>query len=337
VDLSVIYPVHITFETRYILKRLETCLNNTCNGLANAEHIIALSGKPRYIKQAKHIINNLKLPVHNKIIIIDYDTPTTPYSPGIARNFAVKHCTKNHLLFWDIDLLGSEQLFKAIPNHIAGISKQTNRFEMYPCLYLCQQYTKNLKNYSNQTIEQAWVDATNLEVNSIEHFAMATSTILCNKQHFLDIGAFDEEFVGHMGEDLELLNRLSISYGKYDFENDHCEDRPSKIASELKGFRKHFLRYSVKNLNNYAYTIHLHHNTRKHTEYKKNNNTNRQKLLEKIFKQVQTKKNNRLPLKIELPFHLKNKSYTRQPFVDRFTRKVNKFILNPKKFFKDIK
>ena len=126
-DLSVIYPVHITFATRYILKRITACLTNTTQGMPHAEHVIALSGKPRYIKQAKHIIKGLNQTLSTHIRVVDYDTPTTPYSPGIARNFAVQHATQNQLLFWDIDILGSVQLYKAMPNHIAGISKQPNQ------------------------------------------------------------------------------------------------------------------------------------------------------------------------------------------------------------------
>ncbi len=333
-DLSVIYPVHITFATHYILKRIATCLTNTTQGLPHAEHIISLSGKPHYIKQAKQIINSLQTSDNARIKLIDYHTPSTPYSPGIARNFAVKHGSKNHLLFWDIDLLGSEQLYKAIPNHIVEMSKQTNRFEMYPCLYLCQEYTKNLKDYSSQTIEQAWVDATNLKVNSIEHFAMATSTILCNKQHFLDIGAFDEEFIGHMGEDLELLNRLSITYGKYPFEKDHAEDWPSKVSAELKGFRKQFALYGLDNLNNQLFTCHLNHRTQLGSPYKKANSQNRSLLMRKIKNKAP--KTEFSEFTNDWPDFLQQTPPIKKGYLEVAFRKGRKLLKNPIQFFKDI-
>lgn len=333
-DVSVIYPVHITFATRYILKRIEICLSNTCNGLPNAEHVIALSGTPRYTKQAKQIIDSLNQTLNTSINIINYDTPTTPYSPGIARNFAVKHSTKNHLLFWDIDLLGSQQLYKAIPEHILSISKQTNRFEMYPCLYLCKEYTKNLKDYSNQTIEQAWVDATNLKVNSIEHFAMATSTILCSKQHFLDIGAFDDDFIGHMGEDLELLNRLSIAYGKYPIEKDHTEDWPSKVAADLKGFRKQFALHGVENLNDKLFTCHLNHSTRIGSLYKKSNSQNRDFLINKIKKQTFRIKPSEVAH--NWPAYLQKTPNIKKGYLEIAFRKGKKLALNPHGFLKDL-
>ncbi len=325
-NVSVIYPVHITFSTRYILKRLGTCLNNTCQGLLGAEHIIALSGLPRYVKKAKLIIRNQHLP----ITIIDYPNPTTPYSPGIARNFAVKHTNKDNLLFWDIDLLGSQKLFKNIPILLEELAPHPNRFEIFPCLYLCQEYTKYFKG----DLEQAWFHATNLKVNSIEHFAMATSTILCNKQHFLNLGAFDEEFIGHMGEDLELLNRLAVADAQYPFEKDHCENHPSKVASELKGFRKHFLNYSVTHLKLERFTVHLHHSTHIGSAYKVKNKKNLSLLLDKLSFSINTSKKVK---KFEsLPFYLTTKPCIKIKSYQRIKNKTRKLILKPAQFIKDI-
>lgn len=325
-DVSVIYPLHITRRNRYLLDRIPQCLNNTCQALPNAEHIIVLSGNQAQKKQAKDIINKLEHP----ITIINYTTPTTPYSPGTARNAAVKHSKKNNVLFWDIDLLGSQQLFNQIPQHITAIAKESNRFEMYPCLYLCQEYTKQFKG----DLKQAWTDATQLKTNSIEHFAMATSTILCNKQHFLDIGAFDEDFIGHMGEDLELLNRLSMSYGKFEIETDHCENGPSKTASELTGFRKHFLRYSAPHLENKIFTVHLYHNTRIGSRYKKSNKSNLELLLKKIKSANYGKAYPKTA--ITLQGYLKAEPKISNTKIEITKRKARKLCVTPIQFFNDM-
>lgn len=326
-DLSVIYPVHISFQSRYIIKRIQRCLLNTQNGLPEAEHLIALSGTSRYIKKAKKLINDLNLAIK----VIDYQTPTEPYSPGIARNFAVKHSTTNNLLFWDIDLLGSPQLFNAIPKHIEEINKQSNVFHMYPCMYLCKEYTKSF----TKDFEQIWQDASNLKVNSIEHFAMATSTILCNKQHFLDIGAFDEEFVGHMGEDLELLNRLAIAYGKYPFEPDHSEDHPSKIPSELKGYRKLFSIYGNDELKHKRFSCHLNHSTRLSSKYKKANSRNRNLLNEKI-KNISRAIDFKTIRKSEWSSYLTTAPNIKKGYLEVAFRKTRKLASNPKVFLKDL-
>jgi predicted glycosyltransferase involved in capsule biosynthesis len=327
-DVSVIYPLHITRRNRYLLNRISACLNNTSQSLPNAEHIIVLSGVKAYKNQATQIISKLKHPVTT----IDYTTPTTPYSPGTARNVAISHSTKNHLLFWDIDLLGSQELFSNIPKHIKEISNSKKQFEMYPCLYLCKEYTKSL----NGDLEQAWHDATQLKTNSIEHFAMATSTILCDKKHFIKLGEFDESFIGHMGEDLDLLNRLAVAYGKFDFEANHCENTPSKIASELKGFRKHFLNYSAPHLEDKIFTVHLYHNTHIRSKYKSKNKNNTNLLLIKL---ITTKKTNTHPAsmpKKNLPKYLTILPKIQHKKSEQITRKIRKLLSTPKKFFQDI-
>ncbi len=334
VNLSIIYPVHITFSSRYILKRIQTCLSNTIQGLPQAEHLIALSGNARYIKQAKALIKALNQP---SIKVIDYTTGTQPYSPGIARNFAVQYSSKTNLLFWDIDLLGSPELFEVLPKHISDIQKQTNRFAMYPCLYLCQQYTKGFKGESFQDFSQAWTDATNLKVNSIEHLALATSTILCDRQHFLSMGAFDEDFIGHMGEDLELLHRLVIADGKYKIDVNYVLDAPSKNPSKLKGFRKHFAQYSIPHLKNEIFSLHLHHSTRLFSKYK--NNQNIHLLHEKMAAHLSanTNKNNK-PTDHNLgtePYLNKAPSLSHS-LLERTKKKGLKLLRNPKQFFKDM-
>ena len=326
-DVSVIYPLHITRSNQYLLNRIPLCLSNTTQALPDAEHIIVLSGRKSYRQQAKIIIAKQS----RSITIIDYSRPTTPYSPGTARNIAVAHSTKNHLLFWDIDLLGSQALFNNIPKHIQEITHNQTQFEMYPCLYLCKEYTKNL----NRDLEYAWHDATQLKTNSIEHFAMATSTILCNKKHFIELGRFDESFIGHMGEDLELLNRLAVAYGKFNIETDHCDNTPSKIASELTGFRKHFLNYSAPHLDNKIFTVHLYHSTHIGSRYKRSNQNNLELLLRKIktvnYDKVDPKK------KITLQAYLKAEPKISKTKIETVKRKTRKLLVNPIRFFKDIK
>ncbi len=303
-------------------------------GLPQAEHLVALSGNARYTKQAKALIKALNQP---NIKVIDYTTTRKPYSPGIARNFAVQHSNKDNLLFWDVDLLGSPELFRVIPKHINHIQKQTNRFEMYPCLYLCQAYTKHFLGPLTQNFTQAWTDAINLKVNSIEHFALATSTILCDKQHFLNIGAFDDDFIGHMGEDLELLNRLTIAYGKYEINDEYLLDAPSKNPAKLKGFRKHFAQYSIPHLKNEIFSLHLHHSTRLFSKYK--NNKNIHLLHEKMASNPKVNINKRTGHTEHSPgteSYLNTAPTLSHNLLERTKKKGLKLLRNPKQFFKDI-
>ncbi len=151
--LSVIYPMHITKESKYIIKRINRCLLNTINGLPHAEHIIILSGDVKYTQVAeeklkiiqdqlrdKHSSNQAKQAPSNSPLkasslkIYPWTTPTSPYSPGIARNIGIAASQGEHLLFWDIDLLGSPELFSAIPNHQETLQHLSQAFI---CILAC--------------------------------------------------------------------------------------------------------------------------------------------------------------------------------------------------------
>lgn len=348
-DISVIYPLHVTFNNSYIFERIQWCLSNTYNHLPNAEHVIVLSGNSLLKNKAIKLLK----PYKGLIILSDYKA-TSPYSPGTARNHGVAHCSRDNLLFWDIDLLGSEELFNDIKKDIGDTSRPSNAFNMYPCLYLTQEYSKRIKKglnnsagsiYNTQTLlSQAYQAATTLQVNSIEHFAMATSTVFCSKNHFDRIGCFNESFIGHMGEDLELLNRLALMCQNYKVENDHNENHPSKIAAELKGFRRHFLNYSAPHLRNEAFTIHLHHSTQLGSIYKKNNAANTLLLVSEVsneLEKISIDDGGKKPvaeygLLNELPSYLSLKPNIRRSHIERTRRKIRKLIVNPIAFFKDI-
>ena len=333
-NLCIIYPIHITFCSRYILKRIQTCLSNTTQGLPQAEHLIALSGNAHYIKQAKTLIKALN---QANINVVDYTPTSKPYSPGIARNFAVQHSKKANLLFWDIDLLGSPRLFEAIPKHIQSIKKQTNRFEMYPCLYLCQKYTRGLQCQSQQDFSKIWLDVENLKTNSIEHLALATSTILCDKQHFLNIGAFDDTFIGHMGEDLELLNRLVIAYEKHEIDEEYLLDSPSKNPSLLKGFRKHFAQHSTPHLRGEKFSLHLHHSTRLFSRYKNNNNIHllHEKMAEDLAA-ITNKKHTKSEYSLGKELYLNKAPTLNKNILERIKKKSLKLLRDPTQFFRDM-
>lgn len=326
-DLSVIYPVHISFQTRYIIKRLQACLTNTNEGLPNAEHVIILSGRNSYVRKAQKLVQQLRFTIK----IVRDSNPTRPYSPGIARNRAVKHATTNNLLFWDIDLLGSPQLFRAIPKHIREIEQNSKVFQMYPCMYLCEQYSKHFQ----QDFEQLWDDATNLRVNTLEHFAMATSTILCNKQHFLDIGAFDEDFIGHMGEDLELLHRLTLKYHANLINEGYNQDKPHKVPALQLGFRRFFTEISTPNLKRKLYTIHQHHSTRIGSNYKKQNRQNRALLRSKLNLKSDAIRNISSIKFSQLPDYLCQPPIIERTRAESAFKKLRKLILSPVKFLKD--
>ncbi len=295
--LSVIYPVHVTRESKYIIDRINKCLSNTINGLPHAEHIIVLSGDLKYtqvVEEKLEVIQNKLREQHNanqakqvpsdssikasSLKICHWISPTIPYSPGTARNIGIETSQGEQLLFWDIDLLGSPALFSAIPKHQETLQQQSQAFYIYPCLYLTPSYSKSFTT----NFEQAYQDVIQLKTNTIEHIALATSTLLCDKQHLVNLGAFDESFVGHMGEDLELINRLAIAYNKYPLPEDHLVDAPSKVPNQLKGFRRLFAQYALPNFEQQQFSVHMAHATKLGSNYKQSQASNMKYFQEKM-------------------------------------------------------
>jgi predicted glycosyltransferase involved in capsule biosynthesis len=335
-QLSVIYPVHITKNSKYIIKRINKCLSNTLYGLPQAEHIIVLSGDKKYIQAAKVELENLKASANITLSIKVYlwRKTTYPYSPGTARNIGIRAATKQQVLFWDIDLLGSPALFTAIPRHLKIFLEQPEAFYMYPCLYLTDSYSKHFTN----DFKQAYQDVLQLKPNTIEHIALATSTLLCDKQHLINLGAFDESFVGHMGEDLELINRLAITYNKYPLQEDHLIDSPSKIPNQLKGFRRLFAKYALPNFNKQKFTVHISHKTQLSSNYKKNQAKNMEYLQKKIHDSVinfTLKSGDNRPLSNIVC--LSTLPLIKLTTITKFIKKWNKLFREPRLFFRDMK
>ena len=327
VKLSIVVPIHLTFASRYILNRIERCISHLIAGAPGSDIVIVLSGTAPLTSRALSLLRQFSI-----ITVITWEKPTSPYSPGIARNLALSQCKNDNLLFWDIDLLGSPGLFKAIPNYLGHIAQKNNAFYMFPCIYLTKSYSEKFRG----DFGKLFADTTSLKENVNEHLALATSTLLCSKEHFLKLGRFDEAFKGHMGEDLELINRLAMNFPQYSPEEDHSVNLPSKNPSEQKGFRKLFSYYSIPLLLKEEFTCHLFHNTRLDSEYKNNQNANTSLLERKIKDSIYS-----ITLSPISPFKYKQKFLTSAPIIrysilEKLKRKMMKLLRNSKRFFADM-
>ncbi|MCJ8311396.1 MAG: hypothetical protein HRU38_14575 [Saccharospirillaceae bacterium] len=343
--LSLIYPVHINSNSRYILNRLQLCLTNNNGYLNQAEHVVVLSGETKYVKKATALLGELN---QSNIKIINTDFSTGPYSPGTARNIGIKTSKGEYLLFWDIDLIGSPQLFNDIKTQLTKIKANPQHFCMYPCLYLTKQSSQlilkqkktiNQDSDLNQSIFSTIFNQVNSAAkNCIEHIALPTSTLLCQKAHLLKLGNFDEKFIGHKGEDLELIHRLVINNPIYGIPKDYLTDHASKNPSKQQGFRMLFSKYSAQNLTNHCYTVHLSHSTRLGSKYKNNQNNNMDYLLTKMQQSLAESK---LSLNDQV-INLGGESYFNQPpniqrtKIEKFSRKIMKLIFQPKLFIRDM-
>lgn len=180
----------------------------------------------------------------------------SPYSPGAARNEAIKYATGDYIFFMDADLefdCGFIDWLQQRMYFLARIGKQA--FDMYPCLYLSCGYSKQMPiDY-----EQCLVSYLSGENDVVDGIALASSCLLINKLWFCQLQGFDERFFGHGGEDLELIHRLILHYPVMPRPDDYHLNVKCQHPGGYKGFRAYASYYSVEHLFTRHFLVHRWH------------------------------------------------------------------------------
>ncbi|MFM5118239.1 galactosyltransferase-related protein [Aeromonas veronii] len=245
-NISVITPFHFQQSGRGDLgtarKRLEACLQS----LSMRPDLDILI--PTNRKQALSDRVNTRF--------IEDEQPFPVYSPGIARDHAIKYSTTKALFLMDADLLCPPELVGQLSER-----SQTYRqygltaFEMYPCLYLTKEETEHFDGDFQGCLESFLRG----ENHRVEGIALASSCLLMNREWFLQLGGFDEQFVGHGGEDLELIDRLTRHYPIGPRPDDYALNIKAQHPGDYQGFRRYFSYYALPHLFAGRFLVHQWH------------------------------------------------------------------------------
>lgn len=179
----------------------------------------------------------------------------TQYSAGLARNFAVNKISTEHLFFIDVDLLFPANFLQALAKRTEIIERSKGAFEMYPCLYLTKQETERFDGDFQGCLESFLRG----ENHRVEGIALASSCLLLNREWFLQLGGFDERFVGHGGEDLELIDRLCQHYPIGPRPADYGLNIKAQHPGDYQGFRRYFSYYALPHLFAGRFLVHQWH------------------------------------------------------------------------------
>jgi len=128
-------------------------------------------------------------------------------------------------------------------------------FEMYPCLYLTKEETERF-NGDFQGCLESFLRGEN---HRVEGIALASSCLLLNREWFLQLGGFDERFVGHGGEDLELIDRLCQHYPIGPRPADYGLNIKAQHPGDYQGFRRYFSYYALPHLFAGRFLVHQWH------------------------------------------------------------------------------
>lgn len=168
------------------------------------------------------------------------------FSPGRARDSAVRHAKGRYVLLYDVDLIYPPGFPDEIVRRSQELAENRFSFLMIPCLYLEQGATQLVESRPEH-LHALWESYLKGRFEGIINLAVASSLILISRHVYLESGGHRDEFVGHGCEDLEFINRLCLEWPLGRREADHCNDVPQTCVAESRGFRRHFAYYALEN------------------------------------------------------------------------------------------
>lgn len=191
-----------------------------------------------------------------KIIQSKYQNP---FSPAQARNIAIKQTKFEYIMFYDIDMMNDCNFFDKLEEKIIEeLERKNNNFILLPFIYLTKEGTKIFeKNKNIQEIKDDFLKGNN---KLVKNLSLNSSAMVIKKTYLKHIGLFDTDFVGHGGEDFELIHRLIANNPHSKKPNDYYINETSNIVANLKGFRRYMAYYTLPLLFEDLFLIHRWHN-----------------------------------------------------------------------------
>lgn len=174
-------------------------------------------------------------------------------TPSTTRNYAAKNADSDNIFLLDADLICSPNIVKEI-DKIRPFAP-TQYFSMFPCLYLTKEETERFDGDFQGCLESFLRG----ENHRVEGIALASSCLLMNREWFLQLGGFDERFVGHGGEDLELIDRLTRHYPIGPRPDDYALNIKAQHPGDYQGFRRYFSYYALPHLFAGRFLVHQWH------------------------------------------------------------------------------
>ena len=279
VNLSIIIPIKVTFQNRFLLNRATKLIQYFSNFNDIEVILVDSSQKGKYSK----VLKSLCIEECTSYYFLEMQDI---YSAAKARNYGAKQAKGEYLLFYDVDLVVKDDFIENVLQDINELSEKA--FAIYPCLYLSESKTKLIEGekLDNQVFEDIKIRYLKGFNDEVLYLAVNTSTILVQKNHFFYIGAYNELFKGHGYEDFELIHRLYKFSIQKKLPKDYTIDYKTPFPAEYKGFRQYYAFVSLPNLFNQRFTLHLWHPRPLSKKYYRNRTNNFNEFLNIISKDI---------------------------------------------------
>ncbi|MBZ7976115.1 glycosyltransferase [Campylobacter sp. RM12637] len=266
-ELTIITAVSYNSKKHYVYKRALELIEYFKN--KKYQLIITDSSKNKYLISKYQNI---------KIIQLKYQSI---FSPAITRNEAIKSASNKYIMFYDVDMSVGYNFFDKLEEKIIKkLERKNNNFILLPFIYLTKEGTKVFeKNKNIQEIKDDFLKGNNKLVKNI---SLNSSAMVIKKTYLEHIGLFDTDFIGHGGEDFELIHRLIANNPHSKKPNDYYINETSNIVANLKGFRRYMAYYTLPLLFEDLFLIHRWHNWPIFSKFYMLKNNNHEILINKM-------------------------------------------------------
>ncbi|EAC1803623.1 capsular biosynthesis protein [Campylobacter coli] len=265
---SVIVPIDLTLRPFDILKKVKSILQRSSE---EVEIVFGHNDRrgifDKYLK---------KITKKNNVKLISGKFYTRLICQSLLRNRAVEQCSSEFIYLMDVDCLFDEELSDSCIN---DIKNNKTPFIILSCLYLSRKGSREIFKHTREEMFDKYIA---FRKDLYLHLASPSANIFMKKTDYFNIGGFDEEFMGHGGEDFEFMIKLALYKNTIKPTKDLMLNKFYKAPLLSEGFRKYLSFSGLPYFFDKKIVFHLHHNRNKLRGYFKQYRKNSNLLQEKI-------------------------------------------------------
>lgn len=265
---SVIVPIDLALRPFDILKKVKSILQRSSE---EVEIVFGHNDRggifDKYLK---------KITKKSNVRLISGKFYTRLICQSLLRNRAVEQCSSEFIYLMDVDCLFDEELSDSCIN---DIKNNKTPFIILSCLYLSRKGSREIFKYTREEMFDKYIA---FRKDLYLHLASPSANIFMKKTDYFNIGGFDEEFMGHGGEDFEFMIKLALYKNVIKPTKDLMLNKFYKAPLLSEGFRKYLSFSGLPYFFDKKIVFHLHHNRSKLRGYFKQYHKNSNLLQEKI-------------------------------------------------------
>ncbi|EFS3143548.1 capsular biosynthesis protein [Campylobacter coli] len=265
---SVIVPVDLALRPFDILKKVKSILQRSSE---EVEIVFGHNDRgsifDKYLK---------KITKKSNVKLVSGKFYTKLVCQSLLRNRAVERCSSEFIYLMDVDCLFDEELSDSC---IDDVKSDKTPFIILFCLYLSRKGSREIFKYTREEMFDKYIS---FRKDLYLHLASPSANIFMKKTDYFVVGGFDEEFIGHGGEDFEFMIKLALYKNMIKPTKDLMLNKFYKAPLLSEGFRKYLAFNGLPYFFDKKIVFHLHHSRNKLYGYFKQYCKNSDLLQEKI-------------------------------------------------------